>query len=133
LQKHGIERIGELETPRVRPWATVLSLATNRGPVWLKATGPGAVSEVWLYDILVRAAPARVLEPIASDPALGWILLPDGGPPLGERFGVEELAQAMTTALRAALDQDDAVDREWLHAPIETLASLLDESYVGGA
>jgi hypothetical protein len=33
----------------------------------------------------------------------------------------------------AARDQGEEIDDSWARAPLETLASLLDESYVGGA
>jgi hypothetical protein len=40
-----------------------------------------------------------VLTPIAADPARGWIVLPDGGPPLGKRLAGAELVGALTDAV----------------------------------
>ena len=85
LAAAGLERVGEVEQPRVRPWATVLRVPVRDGAVWFKAAGSGTAFEVPLYGLLARAVPERVLTPIAADPARGWILLPDGGPTLGER------------------------------------------------
>ena len=87
LAAAGLARTGDVEQPRVRPWATVLRLPTTDGSVWLKATGPEVSFEVRLYELLVRVAPARVLEPLAIDAGRGWLLLPDGGPSLGDRGG----------------------------------------------
>ena len=56
------------------------------GVVWLKATGPGTSFEVRLYPLLARLVPEQVLTPIAADPERGWIVLPDGGPSLGEQL-----------------------------------------------
>lgn len=95
----GIERTGDVEQPHLRPWATVLKAPTTAGAVWLKAPGPGTVFEVGLYGLLTRTAPERVLIPIAADLARGWILLPDGGPPLGERLTGTDLVEALVAAL----------------------------------
>jgi hypothetical protein len=97
----GIERTGEIEQPHVRPWATVLRAPTREGPVWLKAAGPGTAFEVRLYELLARVTPARVLTPIATDSARGWIVLPDGGPSIGERLRGEEASRALADALVA--------------------------------
>ena len=85
LAAAGLERVAEVEQPRVRPWATVLRVPVRGGPVWFKAAGPGTAFEVPLYELLARTVPESVLTPIATDPARAWVLLPDGGPPLAER------------------------------------------------
>jgi hypothetical protein len=99
LSAAGIQRVGEIEQPHLRPWATVLRAATSAGVVWLKAAGPGTRFEVGLYELLERAAPDQVLEPMAIDLARGWLLLPDGGVPLGEQAGGSALIDAMTEVL----------------------------------
>ncbi len=95
----GIERTGPVEQPHVQPWATVLTAPTTSGPVWLKACCPGTAPEVGLYEFLVRTVPDSVLRPIASDTTRGWLLLPDGGTPLGERCTGAELADAVAGVL----------------------------------
>lgn len=65
----GIERTGEVEQPRLRPWATLLTAPTTRGPVWLKAASPHTAFEVPLYGLLTRTLPDRVLTPIGADGA----------------------------------------------------------------
>jgi hypothetical protein len=99
LLEAAIERTGEVSQPRVRPWATVLSAPTTVGRVWLKAAAPRTAFEVGLHLLLHRVVPDQVLAPLATDPARGWLLLPDGGPALGERLGPEELSDALVTAL----------------------------------
>ncbi len=100
LERHAIRRTGELEQQTLQPWATVLSARTTHGRVWLKATGPGTSFEPALYELLARAIPERVLAPIATDETRGWLLLPDGGPPLADRLAGAELAEALATILR---------------------------------
>ena len=95
----GIERTGEVEQPHLRPWGTALRAPTTRGAVWLKAPGPGTAFEVGLYALLHEAAPDHVLAPIAADVARGWIVLPDGGVPLGERVAGTDLVDALAAIL----------------------------------
>ena len=95
----GIKRTGDVEQPHLRPWATVLRAPTNHGPVWLKAAGPNTAFEAGLYELLQRVVPGHVLTPIAVDTSRGWILLPDGGPPLAERLNGSDLVEALVIAL----------------------------------
>ena len=99
LSGAGIERTGEVEQPRLRPWATLLTAPTTHGPVWLKAASPHTAFEVPLYELLTRTVPDRVLAPIGADPERGWVLLPDGGPSLGERRSGEARVEGLVAAL----------------------------------
>ncbi|MET0862723.1 MAG: phosphotransferase, partial [Nakamurella sp.] len=95
----GIQRTGPVQHPHIRPWATVIRAPTSTGVVWLKATGPGTSFEVRLYPLLAALVPDDVLTPIAADPHRGWILLPDGGPSIGERLTGPALGEALVAAL----------------------------------
>jgi hypothetical protein len=75
---------GEIEQPHLRPWSTVLRVPTDGGDVWFKAALPGLGHDVGVTAVLARLCPEIVLEPIAVDLALGWMLLPDGGERLRE-------------------------------------------------
>jgi hypothetical protein len=59
----------------------------------------GTAFEISLYDLLLRVAPDHILRPIASDRERGWLLLPDGGPSLADRFTGDALVEAMVAAL----------------------------------
>jgi hypothetical protein len=72
---------------------------TTHGRMWLKATGPSHSFEVGLHELLLRVSPAHVLTPIAIDTARGWIVLPDGGPSLGDRLAEVDFAGAMAVIL----------------------------------
>jgi hypothetical protein len=99
LGSAGIRRTGDVEQPHLRPWATVLTAPTTEGAVWLKATGPGTAFEVGLYELLSRIVPKAVLAPIAVDVPRGWVVLPDGGPPLGDRVAGADLVDALAAIL----------------------------------
>jgi hypothetical protein len=99
LNNHGIRRTGDVQQPHLRPWATVLNAPTTAGRVWLKALGPATAFEAGLYRLLRQTVPDRVLAPIAVDVGRGWILLPDGGPPLADRLAGSGLAGALAVVL----------------------------------
>jgi hypothetical protein len=101
LAEAGLERTGEMEQRSLRPWASVLRVPTSAAPVWLKATGPQARFEVRLYRLLHEVAPERVLTPLATSVERGWVLLPDGGPSLGDRLEGPALVDALGEALPA--------------------------------
>jgi len=67
LAARGETRIGELEQPHLRPWATALRAQTSAGVVWLKAMGRGTAFETRIYPLLRAVVPARTLEPLAVD------------------------------------------------------------------
>ncbi|MET0325247.1 MAG: phosphotransferase [Ilumatobacteraceae bacterium] len=95
----GRTRTGDVEQPRIRPWATVLRAPTDGGVVWMKATAPATSFEVGLYGVLSRVVPDRVLTPLAADVARGWLVLPDGGATLGDHRTAEQEADGLAAAL----------------------------------
>jgi len=108
----GSRRTGAVEQPHLRPWSTVLTAPTSHGRVWMKACEPGTAFEVGLYGVLALVAPERVLTPIGLDRRRGWLLLPDGGPPLADRLEGDELIDAFVTILPryAQLQRDVAAE-----------------------
>jgi hypothetical protein len=101
LAEHGVRRTGDVSQPHLQPWATALTAPTTRGAVWLKAMAPWTAGEIGVYEVLRRAAPHRVLEPIAVDAGRRWLLLPDGGPSLGERLQGDVLVEALVPVMAA--------------------------------
>jgi hypothetical protein len=99
LATAGARRTGQVEQPHLRPWATALRIPTTAGAVWLKAAAARTRFEVALYELLAREVPEHVLVPLAADVARGWVLLPDGGAPLGERVPAGGLEAALCEVL----------------------------------
>ena len=77
----------------------MLSAPTTGGTVWMKAAGPATAFEIGLYELLGATAPEGVLVPLAIDAERAWMLLPDGGAPLGERFCGDELVEVFAGVL----------------------------------
>jgi hypothetical protein len=99
LAAAGRTRTGPVTQPHLRIWGTVLRAETDAGPVWLKAPGPETAFEVPLYRLLAEVAPSWVLVPLAADVQRGWLLLPDGGIPLGEQTSTDELPAAVAAVV----------------------------------
>src|SRR4051794_12296062 len=99
LGEVGRRRTGELAVSRRRAWGTVMRAETDLGVVWLKVPAAATAFEVALYPVLHRLAPRHVLAPIAADPVLGRLLLPDGGPALRDRYAGDELDDAFAGVL----------------------------------
>ena len=99
LAAAGRTRTGPVTQPHVRLWSTVLRAPTDAGPVWLKAPGPEAAFEVPLYGLLAHVAPSWVLVPLAADVERGWLLLPDGGTPLGGQVAAADLPAALAEVI----------------------------------
>jgi hypothetical protein len=96
-----VERTGVPEQAHLQPWATVLRVPTAGGPVWMKAAADATAFEAPLYALLTRVVPERVLAPLAVDVERAWLLLPDGGPSLGEQAaGPRALADALAEYAR---------------------------------
>lgn len=90
LAAHGIARTGEVEQPRLRMWATSLTVPTDRGRFWFKENCPGQAFEAGLVDVLARLVPDQVVPPLAVQVGRGWMLSPDHGAVLGSLDRTDE-------------------------------------------
>ncbi len=86
LARNGRSLTGPLEQIHLQPWSTVLRAPTAGGLVFFKSVAPDIHHEVALTAALAHWQPDVVLQPLATDPARGWMLLPDGGARLRERI-----------------------------------------------
>ena len=100
LAAAGRSRTGTLDEVRSRPWGGVWRAATDAGAVFLKEPAPATAFEIALYGLLVQVVPDRVLRPIASDVARSRLLLPDGGPVLGQQRSVADVLDRLPDVAR---------------------------------
>ena len=84
LAKLGLDVVGEVEQPHIRPWSTVMRVPTKQGNFYFKAGGPTQAFEPALLHLLNEHRFQDVLPLIAADMDRGWTLLPDGGQTLRE-------------------------------------------------
>ncbi|MDQ4074941.1 MAG: aminoglycoside phosphotransferase family protein [Chloroflexota bacterium] len=86
LERQGIEVIGPIEQPHVRPWSTVLRVPTSEGDIYFKATTAVLAHEPALTQALAQWRPDCVPPVLAADLACGWMLMPDFGTTLRSRI-----------------------------------------------
>ncbi|MET0931760.1 MAG: aminoglycoside phosphotransferase family protein [Aeromicrobium sp.] len=84
LERGGIDVIGPIEQPRIRPWSTQLTIPTSHGRVWFKANCAYLAFEPRLQGVLAGIAPDEVDAPYAIDAERGWMLSVDRGVTLGD-------------------------------------------------
>jgi hypothetical protein len=76
LRRAGVPVQGAPTVHATRLWSTVWTLPTNAGTFWLKAGRPG---DGGVEQALAALVPELVDEPMAAEPARGWLLTRDGG------------------------------------------------------
>ena len=75
-----VERRGELELLRTRPWSALIRVPTSEGNAWFKETAPATRFEPALTERLLEVRPDRIPRVIASEETR--MLTADAGPSL---------------------------------------------------
>lgn len=103
LAAAGITVTGDVEQPRIRPWSTQLTVPTDQGRYWFKASCASMAFEPALQATIARLAPGVVQEPVAVDTDRGWMLTRDHGPTVGDTrtADVRDWRAALAAAARA--------------------------------
>jgi hypothetical protein len=79
LETFGVARTGPVEQPRIRFWATQLTVPTDHGTLWFKENNLGQLAEASILSLLGELAPDHVAAPLAIEPSRGWMLTADHG------------------------------------------------------
>ena len=82
LHSNDLQLVGEIEQPHIRPWSTVMSVPTNEGMFYFKASAAAFAHEPALTDYLARFRPELFPELLAVDTTRHWMLMRDAGTPL---------------------------------------------------
>jgi hypothetical protein len=82
LDHQGLQLLGEIEQPHIRPWSTVLRVPTDAGTIYFKAASPVLGHEPALTAALARWRPDCMIQVLATDLERGWFLMADGGVPM---------------------------------------------------
>jgi hypothetical protein len=100
----GRPRTGETDQVHVRPWGTAISVPTDQGPVWFKATTEELVHETLVTHLLSQRVPDRVPPLIADDTDRGWMLMEDAGARLREVIAEDRDMSRWVDVLDGAAD-----------------------------
>jgi hypothetical protein len=90
LRGLGLDQSGPVEEVKLRPWSAVLRAPAEGVAVYFKANIPALANEPALTRVLHRICPEHVLDVLADEPGEGWMLQPDGGPPLAGRLDASD-------------------------------------------
>jgi hypothetical protein len=76
----GLQAMGSIEQPHIRPWSTVMHVPTDRGTLYFKAPLPAySPQEVPLTAFLSRRQPGVSPTVLAADLERHWMLTADSG------------------------------------------------------
>ena len=79
IERQGRQLSGPLHCVRDHPWAIVMRVPCNGGPLYFKAAGPEARHEVTILETLGPRWNDRLPTVLASETQRGWLLLEDHG------------------------------------------------------
>jgi len=82
LDKNNLQLTGEIEQPHIRQWSTVMTVPTDDGVLFFKASNSLFAYETALTDYLARFRPEIFPELLAVDIKRHWMLMRDAGTPL---------------------------------------------------
>jgi phosphotransferase family enzyme len=103
-----VEPTGAVELEKDRPWSTVWRIPVGDDVVWLKHCKPAQEFEPRLTTKLYERWSDRVVEVVAHDEERSWLLMRDGGTPIGA-FGDKDAAFAAALPLYAELQRGEGV------------------------
>jgi Phosphotransferase enzyme family len=90
LDKKNLRLIGEIEQPHIRPWSTVMTVPTNDGMLYFKASASIFAHETALTDYLTRFQPEIFPRLLAVELNRHWMLMRDAGTPLRQFIRTEK-------------------------------------------
>ena len=82
LEKNDLQLTSEIEQPHIRPWSTVMTVPTNDGMFYFKASASVFAQETALTAYLARYRPEIFPALLAFDLNRHWMLMRDAGMPL---------------------------------------------------
>jgi aminoglycoside phosphotransferase (APT) family kinase protein len=99
LDNNDLQLAGEIEQPHIRPWSTVMTVPTNAGMLYFKASSSIFAHETALTDYLARFRPENSPDLLAVDLKRHWMLMRDAGTPLRQFIRVEKNIALWTEVL----------------------------------
>ena len=90
LDKSNLQLVGEIVQSHIRPWSTVMTVPTNEGMLFFKASASVFAHETALTDYLTRFRPEIFPELLAVDVKRHWMLMRDAGTPLRQFIRAEK-------------------------------------------
>ena len=115
LGKNNLQLTGEIEQPHIRPWSTVMTVPTNDGMLYFKASASIFAHEPALTDYLARFQPEIFPELLAVDTKRHWMLMRDAGTPLRHFIRTEKSIARWKDVLPLYVDLQKAMAERTTH------------------
>jgi len=90
LHKNDLRLTGKIEQPHIRPWSTVMTVPTQNGMLYFKASADIFAHETALTDFFAKFRPEIFPELIAVDLDRHWMLMSDAGLPIRQFIRAEK-------------------------------------------
>jgi hypothetical protein len=90
LEKNRLQLTGEIEQSHIRSWSTVMTVPTDDGMLFFKASASIFAQEAALTDYLSKLRPEIMPELLAVDIPRHWMLMRDAGAPLRQFIRTEK-------------------------------------------
>ena len=115
LEKNNLQLTGEIEQPHVRPWSTVMTVPTNAGLLYFKASASIFAHETALTDYLARFRPEIFPELLAVDTKRHWMLMREAGMPLRQFIRTENSIARWKDVLPLYVELQKAMAERTIH------------------
>ena len=115
LEKNYLQLIGDIEQPHIRPWSTVMTVPTNAGILYFKASASLFAHETALTDYLARFRPEIFPELVVVDMKRHWMLMRDAGTPLRQFVRTEKSIALWKDVLPLYVDLQKAMAERTTH------------------
>jgi hypothetical protein len=90
LEKNQLKLAGKIKQPHIRPWSTVMTMPTNNGMYFFKASANIFAHEIPLTAYLSRFRQELFPELLAVDTDRQWMLMRDAGVPIRQFIRAEK-------------------------------------------
>jgi hypothetical protein len=115
LDKNHLRLVGEIEQPHIRPWSTVMTVPTNDGMLYFKASASIFAQETALTDYLARFQPELFPRLLAVELKRHWMLMQDAGTPLRQFVRAEKSIARWKDVLPLYVDLQKAMAERTTH------------------
>jgi Phosphotransferase enzyme family len=115
LDKNNLRLTGEIEQPHIRPWSTVMTVPTNAGMLYFKASASIFAHETALTDYLASFQPEIFPRLLAVDTKHHWMLMRDAGTPLRHFIRTEKSIARWKDVLPLYVELQKAMAERTIH------------------
>lgn len=115
LERNNLQLTGEIEQPHIRPWSTVMTVPTQEGKLYFKASASIFAHETALTSYLASFQPDLFPKLLAVDAKRHWMLMSDAGTPLRQFIRTEKSIARWSDVLPLYVELQKAMAERTTH------------------